>query len=52
MSETDGKRSKGNVAKVAAGVVMANAGRLAQVAKNADVQKAAAEFAKAVRKAW
>jgi hypothetical protein len=52
MSETDGKRSMGNVAKLAAGVVAANAERLVQVGKDSEVQKAATELARAVRKAW
>lgn len=52
MSETDGKQSKGNVAKLATGVIVANAGRIMQVAKDSEVKKAAVELAKAVRKAW
>ncbi len=52
MSETDGKRSMGKVAKLAAGVVAANAERFIQVGKDSEVQKAATELARAVRKAW
>ena len=52
MSATDGKRGMGDVAKLAAGVVAANAERLVQVGKDSEVQKAAAELARAVRKAW
>ena len=52
MSETGGKRSVGNVAKLAAGVVAANAERFIQVGKDSEVQRAATELAEAVRKAW
>jgi hypothetical protein len=52
MPETDGQRRMGNVAKLAATVVVANAERLVQVGRDSEVQKAAAELAKAVRRAW
>jgi len=42
----------GNVARVAAVVVARNAERIVQVAKDSQVQKAAADLVKAVRRAW
>ena len=42
----------GNVVKVAAAVVLSNAERIVQVAKDSQVQKAATDLVKAVRKAW